>query len=298
MLFMPSLRAMALTFSILAQIGLGTSYASMLETRYLERDTGRIAYDDSGGNGALIVAIPGMGDLREQYRFLRPRLVRAGYRVITMDVRGHGESSASWPDYSARAVGNDALALIHHLGADKAIILGNSFAAGAALWAAQAEPETVQGIGMLGPILRDLPVDPLTRAVVGIGFAGPWRTWFWMTYWDSLFPLKKPVDHQAYRDRLATNLKEAGRMDALRTMVGLSKSDTEALVGKVTVPVLVVMGSRDPDFKDPIAETAWLAGRSKAQVALVNGAGHYPHVEVPDRVASEIKRFLDRLKGR
>ena len=295
---MSSLRSMALTCSLVAQIGLGTSLASTPETRFFEHATGRIAYDDSGGNGAMIVAIPGMGDVRQQYRFLRPRLVRAGYRFVTMDVRGHGESSVNWTDYSARAVGSDALALIQHLGADKAIILGNSFAAGAALWAASEQPGMVQGIGMLGPILRDLPVDPVTRAIVAIGFAGPWRTWFWMTYWDSLFPLNKPVDHLAYRDRLRANLKEAGRMDALRTMVGLSKSDTEALVGKVSVPVLVVMGSRDPDFKDPVAEAAWLAGKTKAKVALVNGAGHYPHVEVPDQAANEIESFLDRLKGK
>lgn len=295
---MPSLPSMALTCCLVAHIGLGTSFASTPETRFFEHATGRIAYDDSGGSGSMIVAIPGMGDVRQQYRFLRPRLVRAGYRFVTMDVRGHGESSVDWTDYSARAVGSDVLALIQHLGADKAIILGNSFAAGAALWAASEQPDVVQGIGMIGPILRDLPVDPVTRAIVGIGFAGPWRTWFWMTYWESLFPLNKPVDHLTYRDRLSANLKEAGRMDALRAMVGLSKSDTEALVGKVSVPVLVVMGGRDPDFKDPIAEAAWLAGKTKAKVALINGAGHYPHVEVPDQVASEIESFLDRLKGK
>lgn len=295
---MTSLRSTALTCCILAQIGLSTSVAATSETRFLERDAGRIAYDDSGGNGSLIVAIPGMGDVRQQYRFLRPRLVGAGYRVVTMDVRGHGESSANWPDYSARAVGSDALALIRQLGAGKAVILGNSFAAGAALWAAHEQPDVVQGIGMLGPILRDLPFDRLTQVMVSIGFAGPWCTWFWMTYWESLFPLTKLADHLAYRDRLAANLKEAGRMDALRTMVALSKSDTEALVGKVSVPVLVVMGSRDPDFNDPVAEAAWLAGKTKAQVALVHGAGHYAHVEVPDQVASEIERFLDRLRGK
>lgn len=282
---MPSLRFLTLTCSITAQLSLSSSLAATPETRFLDRPSGRIAYDDSGGTGSLIVAIPGMGDLRQQYRFLRPRLVRAGYRVVTLDLRGHGESSAKWTDYSPRAIGGDALALIHHLGADRAVLLGNSFAAGAALWAAHEEPDAVQCIGMLGPILRDLPLDPLTRAVVGIGFAGPWRIGFWMTYWNSLFPLNKPADHAAYRDRLAASLKEGGRMDALRTMFGLSKAETEALVGRVSVPILVVMGSRDPDFEDPIAEAAWLAARTKALVTVVHGAGHYAHVEAPDQVA-------------
>ena len=87
-------------------------------------------------------------------------------------------------------------------------------------------------------------------------------------------------------------------MAALRTMVALSKSDTEALLEHVTVPVLVVMGTRDPDFSDPTAEAQWLAGRLKAQVSLVDGAGHYPHVEAPERVAHDIVQFLDGLEGR
>ncbi|HWN58485.1 MAG TPA: alpha/beta fold hydrolase, partial [Methylomirabilota bacterium] len=61
--------------------------------------------------------VPGLGDLRQQYRFLAPRLESKGFRVITMDVRGHGASSVNWPDYSAAAVGADIVALIHHLGA-------------------------------------------------------------------------------------------------------------------------------------------------------------------------------------
>lgn len=293
---MNSLHALLLTCATFAQLGLGNALAS--PTAYLQRDAGRIAFDDSGGNGPLIVAVPGMGDLRDQYRFLRPRLIEAGYRVVTMDVRGQGESSAQWPDYSARATGQDVLALIRHLGAADAIILGNSFAAGAALWAAHEQPEQVRGVGMLGPILRDQPVSPLTQAIIDIGFAGPWRVWFWMTYWDSLFTLRKPDDHAAYRARLTANLKEAGRMAALRTMVGLSKSDTEAIVGETRVPTLVVMGSRDPDFAAPGDEAVWLANRAKAQVAIIRGVGHYPHIEAPDRVAGEITHFFAQLKGK
>ncbi|MFN4326310.1 MAG: alpha/beta fold hydrolase [Azonexus sp.] len=274
------------------------SGAARPETRFFERAAGRIAFDDSGGHGPLIVAIPGMGEIRQQYRLVRPQLVRSGYRFVTLDIRGHGQSSVNWTDYSARAVGGDVLALIDHLRADSAVVLGNSFAAGAALWAACEQPDRVRGIGMLGPILRDLPVDPLTRIVARIGFAGPWRTWFWMTYWNSLFPLHKPVDHAAYRERLAANLKEPGRMKVLQKMASLSKSDTEALVGKIPVPVLIVMGSRDPDFKDPVAESAWLARKMDARVVLAHGAGHYPHVESPDQVAREIEKFLKCLKGR
>src|SRR5580658_11348015 len=87
-----------------AQAGSSTA----IETRFLSVDGGQIAYDDTGGSGSLVIAIPGMGDLRSEYRRLRPALQRAGYRLVTMDVRGYGETSAHWDDYSAHAVARDA----------------------------------------------------------------------------------------------------------------------------------------------------------------------------------------------
>src|SRR5258708_8045411 len=76
------------------------SSAIVTSTRYLEVPGGRLAYDDTG-TGPLVVCLPGLGDLRASYRFLAPRLVAAGYRVVPMDLRGLGESSTGWPDYPA-----------------------------------------------------------------------------------------------------------------------------------------------------------------------------------------------------
>lgn len=264
-------------------------------TRFLVREEGRIAYDDTGGPGPLVLAIPGMGDLRSEYRALRPLLRQAGCRVATMDVRGHGETTARWSDLSARAVGSDALALIDHLGGGPAVLLGNSFAAGSALWAAHEAPARVRGVALLGPIVRDGQPSWLARAAVALGFAGPWRVAFWMAYWNSLFPTRKPVDHAEAKAALAANLREPGRMDALRTMVGLSKADTEALVGRSRVPALVVMGTRDPDFPDAVAEARWLGRALGAETLIVEGAGHYPHLEMPERVAPHLLAYLARL---
>ena len=71
-------------------------------TQFLKLPDGQIAYDDTGGTGPLVICVPGLGDMRQQYRFLAPRLVAAGFRVVTMDLPGHGESSVDWPDVLAR----------------------------------------------------------------------------------------------------------------------------------------------------------------------------------------------------
>jgi pimeloyl-ACP methyl ester carboxylesterase len=85
-------------------------------------------------------------------------------------------------------------------------------------------------------------------------------------------------------------------MAALRTMIGLSKSDTEAMLPSIRVPALVVMGTLDPDFPDAKAEAAWLASAFGAQSLIIEGAGHYPQTEMPEQVAPALIAFIKNLK--
>ena len=265
------------------------------QTQFLETEGGTIAFDDTGGTGPVVIGIPGMGDLRSEYRLVKPMLQHAGFRVVTLDVRGFGESSPEWPDYSARAVGRDAIAILQQLSAGPATIMGNSFAAGSALWASQEAPGLVNGVVLLGPIVRDLPLTTIQKLVLSLGFAGPWRTWFWTTYWSSLFPTKPAPDHAEVKAAIGANLREPKRMQALLTMLSLSKADTAAILDEVSVPSLIVMGSKDPDFPDPVEEARRLASRINAETMIVEGAGHYPHVEMADDVGQRIIAFVRQL---
>jgi pimeloyl-ACP methyl ester carboxylesterase len=275
--------------------GDGTQAGELARSLFLEVPGGRLAFDDTGGGGPLVIAVPGMGDLRGEYRYLRPMLVAAGYRVVTLDIRGHGGSSAGWDDYSAHAIGRDILGLIDHLHAGPAVVIGTSFSAGSAAWAAHDAPDQVAGLIMIGPVVRDLPTTWFQRAALRAGFAGPWRVRFWMMFWNSLFPTCKPPDHAAYRRSLARNLREPGRMAALETMVGLSKRDTEIMLETLETGALVLMGTKDADFPDPAEEAARVAGRIGAEVVMIEGAGHYPHAELPASVGPHVIRFLGKV---
>ena len=267
-------------------------------TQYFSTEEGSIAFDDTGGDGPLVVAIPGMGDLRGEYRYLVPLLTASGHRVVTLDVRGHGESSAQWKDVSAHAIGRDVLALMTHLGQQQAVLIGNSFSAGSALWAAHDAPERVRAVVMIGPVVRDPKNLPwYIKAVLAIGLGGPWRVGFWLTYWNSLFPSRKPTDVKPYREALGRNLREPARMDALKRMIYLSKGDTEAMLetsGKMGKPTLVVMGTKDADFPDPAAEAQWVASKTGADVVLLQGAGHYPQTEMPEQFGPALQTFFSK----
>jgi pimeloyl-ACP methyl ester carboxylesterase len=264
-----------------------------MKTQFLQVPEGRIAYDDAG-SGPLVVCVPGMGDLRGEYRFLVPQLTAAGFRSITLDVRGHGESSVGWQDYTVAGVGSDILALIRHLNAGPAVVIGNSMAAGAAVWAAVQAPEWARALVLVGPAVRG-EVRGVFRRLMGALFARPWGPAAWLRYYNGLFPSRKPADWAAYTEALRRNLAQPGRLESLQQMLFASKAASEARLGQVRQPALIVMGSRDADFKPPEAEARWVAAQVQGSCQMIEGAGHYPFSEMPELTGPKIVDFLKAL---
>jgi len=273
-------------------------------TLFVENQAGKIAYEVTG-EGPLVICVPGMGDLRQEYRFLAPQLVQAGYRVATMDVRGHGESSTRWVDFSVAGIGSDILALVRTLDEGPAIIAGASMAGGAAVWAA-AESASTQEAGSPAPLVGGLILlDPAVRGVPGrlmqlllsLLFARPWGPALWQRYYTSLYRTRKPSDFPAYPDRLRRNLAQPGRMEALAAMMKASQAAAAERLPQARVPAVVLMGSQDPDFKDPAAAAPWNASPLQADCHIIDGAGHYPHVEMPEIATPIIINFLNRLNN-
>jgi pimeloyl-ACP methyl ester carboxylesterase len=114
----------------------------------------------------------------------------------------------------------------------------------------------------------------------------------WARYYRSLYPTTRPADFAAYAAAQQNNLREPGRLEALRAMMLASKHASEAALARVSTRALVVMGTRDPDFKDPAAEARLVAERLHGQVTMIEGAGHYPHAEMPEQTARAILSFL------
>jgi pimeloyl-ACP methyl ester carboxylesterase len=266
-----------------------------MTTQFLQRPDGKIAYDDQG-SGPLVVCAPSMGDLRGEYRFLIPQLTAAGYRAVSVDVRGHGESSTGWPDYSVAGVGSDLLALIDRLDAGPAVIVGDSMAGGAAVWAAAEAPQRVSALALIDPFVRSVPNRALDL-MVSIMFARPWGAAAWLMYYAHLYPTRKPPDVSAYGAALRKNLAEPGRLEALHGMLAASKAASEERLPRVKAPTLVLMGSKDPDFKDPAAEAQWVAQSLHGRVEMIQDAGHYPHAEMPEQVGATILSFIKKVNA-
>ena len=270
--------------------------ADASSTAYLERPEGRIAYEVAG-SGPFVVCAPGMGDLRSVYRFLTPPLVEAGFRVAVMDLRGHGDSDATFRDYDDVAAGTDMLALARYLGGP-AVLVGNSMAAGAAAWAAAEDPGLVAGLVLLGPFVRNPPSNFAATLAFRLALLRPWGPAALTAYYAKLYPGRKPADLAAHQARIRENLRRPGHWRAFVATSHTSHRPVEARLGEIRAPALVVMGTRDPDFRDPAAEADFISSRLSAEVVMVDGAGHYPQAEYPEIVAPAVIRFLRRTFAR
>jgi pimeloyl-ACP methyl ester carboxylesterase len=264
-------------------------------TRYLQRPGGRIGYDVAG-DGPLVICAPGMGDVRQVHRFLAAGLVAAGYRVATMDLRGHGESDTTFARYDDVAAGEDMLALAGELGGP-AVLVGSSMSAGAAVWAAAEQPERVRALVLLGPFVRDVPTGLLPRLALRVGLWRPWGRAAWSKFYATLYPARPPADLAAHRAAIRTAQRRPGAWKAFIATTRTSHAPVEARLAEVRAPTLVVMGTADPDFPDPSAEARLVAERVGGEVVLVPGAGHYPHAEFPEQVTPAVIRFLEEGAG-
>jgi pimeloyl-ACP methyl ester carboxylesterase len=275
-------------------------------TEFFDVDGGRIAYEVTG-EGPLVVLSHGIGDRREAYRFLVPRLAQAGYRVVAADLRGHGESSMGWASISRTDVAGDLLALIRHLGGP-AVIVGHSISGGAATIAAATEPGLISGIVEINPFTRTQRLDVggllrIRRYRRGISLLTGTQLFrslsLWMRYLDVAYPTK-PADYADYMAALRAKLHEPGRMAEFMKTGKSTPADAGAQLPNVTRPALVIMGTLDPDFADPKGEGGAVAAAMPAgigSVATIEGAGHYPHAQSPDEVAALVIPFLKEHAG-
>ena len=168
---------------------------------------------------------------------------------------------------------------------------------------AAKDPDLVSGIVEINPFTRTqkLSLGGLVRIrryrrgisrLLGTQLLHSLR--IWMRYLDLAYPTK-PADYVEYMAALAAKLREPGRMAEFMKTGKSTPADAGAQLPNITVPALVIMGTLDPDFADPRAEGDAIVAAMPSglgAVAMVEGAGHYPHAQSPDQVAALIVGFL------
>ncbi|KAI8813610.1 Alpha/Beta hydrolase protein [Cladochytrium replicatum] len=281
-------------------------------TKFVNVSGLKIAYEDSGESARRVIfCVPGIGDVRQQYRFLAPKIRDAGYRVIVTDIRGEGESSSGFKSYTVQDQAADILAVLDAEQITQPVVfVGNSFAAASLSFIAAntsaGRPSSVAGLVTIGGFFRPMRADTYFRPISYILFPKLWGTTTWIAYYKTLYK-SPPADIDSHIAGLTASLSNnKSRVAAIGEYVRASKEIAwEALTAApgIEAPTLLIMGSGDPDFADPKEEVEFVkkavieARRSDANVStlVVDEAGHYPHIEKPDVVFDGITSFVKSI---
>jgi pimeloyl-ACP methyl ester carboxylesterase len=127
------------------------------------------------GEGPLVLLLHGFPELAHSWRHQLPALAAAGYQVVAPDLRGYGRSDAPEPidDYTIFHLVGDAVGLVDHYRAERAVVVGHDWGSIVAWGAATIRPQRFRGVvGMSVPFLPRMPVPPtqMMRAMAGERF--------------------------------------------------------------------------------------------------------------------------------
>jgi pimeloyl-ACP methyl ester carboxylesterase len=259
------------------------------------------------GSGPALLLLHGIGNNCRTWSGVIERLAGT-HTVIAPDLLGHGDSDKPRGDYSIAAYANGMRDLLSVLDIERATVVGHSLGGGIALQFAYQFPERCErlalvGSGGLGPELSaglraaTLPGAELVLTAL-TGISGPLRMGMQavervgrMAGWRRVGDLAEAGDAL-----LALKDVEARRA-FLRTLRGVVDARGQAVTAldrlylADAVPMLVVWGSRDPIVPAQHAETVRALVPS-ARVEVFRDAGHWPHLDEPDRFCDVLLDFM------
>lgn len=254
--------------------------------RYIEVDGVRTYYEEAG-DGYPVVCFHAAGQDTLMYRHVLEGLSDA-FRVIAIDAPGHAKSLASadgaFTSLTQHAAFNERL--MAELGLVRPVILGCSMAGNMVLELGSRRPDAYAAIvsaegADFTPTLPEFLLDMLLVNGQQIleGYA------------QSLTGRRTPPD----RAREVVWQLQRAAPDVVRAdLAGYAGFDRRAEVGRIEAPVLLIRGEADwLVSQDQVDATL---GRLRcAQVAVLEGTGHYPMIENPAEFNDTVRGFLTAL---
>jgi len=262
-----------------------------------DRPTCTLYYEDTGPRDApAVVLMPSLLCDVEMFAHLANNLSDR-YRVLHLEMRGHGRSSAPTKRYTQEDQADDVAALLDHAKVPTATLVGLSQGGFTAMRAAiyhptrvralvlfntSAAPETVLNRGkymaLAATVLAVGVTEPVAQAVIPLMFSEgfmqrcPELVAHWKSKWLALDP----------------------RGTFLAVDAVANRGDIRSLLPRISVPTLVLSGECDRALAPEHGE--FIAARIPgARHVLLQGAGHLSTVEQPENTTRIVREWMDSL---
>ena len=291
------------------------AFSSQAQEGYVEAGNGvRLFYRLIGSGSDTVVVIHGGPGFTMDYFLEDLAPLAANHALIFYDQRGTGRSTLVSDSISldAQRFVDDLESVRKHFRLQRLIMLGHSWGTGLEALYAMKYPEHVNKLVVVGALplqqfqlieafqqletRRDSTTLRRMRELREARLADPGNAkachdyyvlWFELFFGDrgAATPSKGDFCAGTFQSR-QNKMKSVDRY----TLASLGKWDWRSSLSKVLAPTLVIHGTKDPL---PLAGAqAWATVLPNAQLLQLEGIGHFPYLEVPDRFFEEVEQFL------
>jgi pimeloyl-ACP methyl ester carboxylesterase len=277
-------------------------------SQFVELSPGTVIHvrDEGPRDGFPVVLVHGSNASLHTWEPWMQRLTAKGYRVITLDLPAHGLSGPT-PEglYTSAAYVGIVEKLVDRLALTRFVLGGNSMGGGVAWRYAVAHPDRLAGLLLVDasgqpmpkgsspplgfrlariPVARDILATVTPRSLIEMSF-------------------KQSVSNQAIAkpamvDRYWELLLYPGNRRATVQRFGQYQGDdgAAAKLKGLTVPTLILWGREDRLI--PVSVAAWFSQQiPNARVTILDGIGHIPMEEAPDRSLAPVLELLSRVSA-
>lgn len=260
-------------------------------------------YDDYG-SGKPVVLIHGWPLSGRSWESQVPALIDAGYRVITYDRRGFGNSSQPWGGYDYDTFAADLHALIEHLDLREATLVGFSMGGGEvvrylaaygsdrvtkAVLASAVPPYLYKASDNPDGALDDATIDAFLGGVRGdrIAFMDTFTT----NFFSAAGSLVVSEPQRQYALSIAAFASPKGSLDCI---TAFGRTDFRGDVAKITVPTLVIHGDSDAIVPFEASGKRSAAAIEGSELVVIAGGPHGVNVSHADEFNAALIGFLGR----
>ena len=228
-------------------------------------------------------------------------LFRNDYRVLRLDLRGHGKTDVNGAPFSIEDLANDIAALLDYLNVRQTHFVGSSLGAMAGFAMAFNHAQRLSSLTFMAS-QGALPPERIKTARGAIEA---------MRASDATSKTTLGIECEVMLERLLGDITEADNpktFTLLReilhntTLYGQARAYDAILdmnydhrLAEIVVPTLILAGAQDASTP-PERMKMYQDGISGAQMEILEGAGHFPNLEKPIAFNNALRRFLNKLQ--
>ena len=254
-----------------------------METRLVQAGNVRLQYFEHGDGPETVVLVHGFTASGRIWAKVQ-RAFDPSFRSIAISNRGAGDSERgeTKDDYTVAAFARDLANAVNALGLQNFVLVGHSVGGATAAQFALHHPDVLKALVLLNPV-------PL----VGNAWRTGWETELAAMFDGALRPAAtEPASafERALQDDVRRNPIER-RDGGIESMATLKLRQR---LKELTMPVLVVGGDRDKvvGVENILAEYLALPELTRS-LHIFHSVGHSPNLEVPERLAGTLRRFIN-----